>query len=75
MVIYMVQNRDCRAWPSRQDSVMQISCYMVIPIQQKLQQVGNTFYLCPGSMGSAEQKYAIIIMDEKGEIDISLRQL
>jgi putative phosphoesterase len=42
---------------------------------QKLEQVGNTFYLCPGSMGSAEQKYAIITMDEKGKIDISLRQL
>lgn len=42
---------------------------------QKLEQVGNTVYLCPGSMGSAERKYAIITIDEKGKMNISLRQL
>lgn len=43
--------------------------------QQKLEQIGNTLYLCPGSMNSSENRYAIVTIDENHGIDIALCQL
>ena len=43
--------------------------------QQTLEQIGNTLYLCPGSMNSSENRYAIVTIDENHGIDVALCQL
>jgi len=43
--------------------------------QQKLDQIGNIFYLCPGSMHSSDHKYALISIDKQGNVNIELCRL
>ena len=43
--------------------------------QQKLDQIGDTLYLCPGSMNSGEKRYAVVTITDNRSIDISLCRL
>ena len=43
--------------------------------RQKLEEMAGCLFLCPGSMNSSENKYAVIDLQQGGHMEISLRQL
>ncbi len=43
--------------------------------RQDLAEEGGRIYLCPGSMGYLQEKYAVILLNEDGKTEITLQQL